>query len=154
MSETPTPTPAAPAPAGWKIKSKFLGIGLLIGALGGLSLTGKVYFDLSGDISRLEAAAAATNDRDNALQARAAVAAAETELESDNFGNARKHLDVARRKLAAVDHSAGHLDATVLSTITKRLDAVSISSDGANATANTTLDEIGLALDRELIRSN
>ena len=152
---TPTPTADTPAPpAGWKVKSKFLGIGLLLGLLGGTGLAGKVYFDLSGTIDTLETSAATADSRDAALQARAAVASTETELESANFGNARKHLDVAKRKLSEVDREAGLLDVGILATITERLESVTISSDGANTAANTTLDEIGLALDRELIRSN
>ena len=56
MSEpTPNATAEKAAPAGWKVKSKFLGIGLLIGVLGGLGAAGKVYMDLSGTIEELEA---------------------------------------------------------------------------------------------------
>ena len=42
----------------------------------------------------------------------------------------------------------------IIQTITERLETVEISADGANNAANTALDEIGLALDRELLRSN
>ncbi|MFT5682028.1 MAG: hypothetical protein ACI8RZ_002946 [Myxococcota bacterium] len=154
MSDTPTEKiEATKAPAGWKVKSKFMAIGLLVGLIGGGAGAGKVYLDASGTIETLEASAASANDRDSALQARAAVAATETELEAQNLGNARKHLEVAKLKLAEVDKEAGHLDASILATITERLNAVNIS-DGSNTVANTALDEIGLALDRELIRSN
>ena len=156
MSEPTPDTPdsaEAPAPAGWKVKSKFLGIGLLVGLIGGGVMSGKIYLDLSSTISGLEEAAATAETRDSALQARAAVAAAETELEAANYGNAKKHLDVAQRRLAEVSGD-NHLDAKIIQTITERLETVEISADGANNAANTALDEIGLALDRELLRSN
>lgn len=148
-----TPESDAPAPAGWKVKSKFLGIGLLIGLLGGGALSAKIAWDGSVEMDAMEEAAKIAETRDSALQARASVAAAETELEQENFGSARKHLEVAKRRLAEVSGS-NHLDAEIIETISTRLNKLEISTDGANSAVNTALDEIGLALDRELLRSN
>ncbi len=160
MSEIPTESPRAaktPKPAaaaGWKVKSKFMAIGVLIGLIGGGAGAGKVYMDASSTIDALEASSAIAHERDSALQARAAVAAAETELEAQNFGNVQKHLDVAKLKLAEASKADSHLDAGIMATIKERLEAVSVSASGNNSQADKALDEIGLALDRELIRSN
>jgi hypothetical protein len=161
MSELPAErTPATEPPVAiWKVKSAYMAVGLLLGLIGGGAGALWVYMGASSTIEALESAAAIANERDSALQARAAVAAAETALEAQDLDSARKHLDVARLKLSEASGASSHLDVGVMATINERLAAVSVSASGGHtpdeiSRADTALDEIGLALDRELIRSN
>ncbi len=156
MSEISAESTTAPQPpvALGKVKSTYMAVGLLLGLISGGAGALWVYVGASSTITALESAAAIAHERDSALQARAAVAAAETALESQDVDSARKHLDVARLKLSEASSTGSHLDAGVMATISERLAAVSLSAAKEIERADTVLDEIGLALDRELIRSN
>ena len=160
MKEVNTPPPGtgtkAPPPtqSGWQVKGKFLVIGLLVGLLAGGLGALKVYTDQSGGRESAEERVSQLEAQQRALQARAAVATAASELSRQNFGTAREKLSTAKELLGQVNADAAGLDPAVVKTIQDRLNGVEISTEGPQNMTVSTLEEIGLALDQAVVRGS
>ena len=74
MAEQKSPSPSALS--NWRIKLKFLGIGILVGAIGGGIGAGKIYLDNRAVIDAAESRAAELESRQGLFEAHAAVTAA------------------------------------------------------------------------------
>lgn len=139
-----TPKP----PSTWRIKLKFLGIGILIGGLAGSGGVGKFLWDAHGQIDSMTADMHKMEARQGLFEAQAAVSAASIELRRDNFGDAKASTESARARLGTLDAAAAGVDAEILQTIQKRLDSVNIAASGDIVEATGGLDDVSLALER------
>lgn len=146
MAEEKSPSPSALL--NWRIKVKFLGIGILVGAIGGGIGAGKVYLDNRAVIETAESRAAELESRQGLFEAHAAVTAASIELRRDNFGDVKTSLNTARERLGGVDAEAAKLSSDALTTLQSRLDAINVSTSGDTTDAVAAIDDIALALDR------
>ena len=146
MAEEKSPSPSALS--NWRIKLKFLGIGILVGAIGGGIGAGKVYLDNRAVIDAAESRAAELESRQGLFEAHAAVTAASIELRRDNFGDAKTSLNTARARLGGVDAEAANVPADALTTLQGRLDGINVATSGDTTESVAAIDDVALALDR------
>ena len=146
MAKEKSPSPSALS--NWRIKLKFLSIGILVGAIGGGIGAGKVYLDNRAVIETAESRAAELESRQGLFEAHAAVTAASIELRRDNFGDVKTSLNTARARLGSVDAEAAKLPSDALTTLQSRLDAINVSTSGDTTDTVAAIDDIALALDR------
>ncbi|MFT4976954.1 MAG: hypothetical protein ACI8S6_002859 [Myxococcota bacterium] len=135
-------------PSTWRIKLKFLVIGLLFGGIAGGVGAGKIYLDARAEVTSMQEQMSSLESRQGIFEAQIAIAAASVELRRENFGDAKSSVNTARARLDTVDAAAANIDAGVLKTIQGRLDGINIATAGETGLALTALDDISLAIDR------
>lgn len=158
-------TAVAPTPVPILAKLKFLGIGAVVGLLLGGAGAGKVWFDMSSQVSAATESAAkieaeakdgmtkAASDLDAAkgqarvLKARVAAALAQYEFNRQNFGSAGDQVKVLREHLEAVDASVHGVDAAKLDAAKKAAMATNIEVAGDLPTQADQIRRMGAAID-------